>query len=164
MAILSPMKRIAIFLTLVMLFVVACSQDEHAMGGMDHSNMDDMPAMQISADELDLSTEKMSDDGLYHVAIAPESSPVQINQILTWDLTLKDADMQPIDAADITFGGGMPEHAHGFPTEPQIVAGDQPGQYLVEGVKMQMAGWWEMKFDIAAEAGNDSITFNIVLP
>jgi hypothetical protein len=35
---------------------------------------------------------------------------------------------------------------------------------LVEGVKFNMAGWWEMSFDITADGQTDSVTFNIVLP
>ena len=117
-----------------------------------------------SPDDLDLSTDKMSEAGMFHVKVEPLSEPVQINEIHTWKLTVMDMDMQPVDNATITFGGGMPEHGHGFPTEPEVVAGDEAGTYLIEGIKMQMAGWWEMKLDIATDTTMDSATFNIVLP
>ena len=38
------------------------------------------------------------------------------------------------------------------------------GDYLVEGVKFQMSGWWEMRFEINANGVSDEVIFNIVLP
>ena len=37
------------------------------------------------------------------------------------------------------------------------------GRYRIEGVKFSMSGWWELKFDISAPAGTDTVTFNLVL-
>jgi hypothetical protein len=57
----------------------------------------------------------------------------------------------------------MPEHNHGFPTEPEITEASG-GDYLLEGVKFSMAGWWELKLDITAGDQSDTVTFNVVLP
>ncbi len=143
----------------VLLFGVACSGGE-----MEHSghNMGEM-AMD-APDGLDVTTDKMSDDGTFHVKVEPLVDVVEINELHSWELTIMDMDMNPVEGATVSFGGGMPEHDHGFPTEPQVSAGDEAGKYVIEGVKMQMAGWWEMKLDISAEAMADTVTFNIVLP
>jgi hypothetical protein len=37
------------------------------------------------------------------------------------------------------------------------------GDYLVEGVRFNMAGWWEMKFDIQKDGQADTVTFNVVM-
>ena len=65
--------------------------------------------------------------------------------------------------AEIVVNGGMPQHDHGFPTSPQVTEELGDGEYLVEGVKFNMAGWWEMTLAITANGQSDSITFNIVL-
>ena len=131
------------------------------MGDMDHSmSMEDDSAYA----ELDTATEKMTDNETFHVSVAANVDPVPINELHTWTLTVMDHEMNPVSDAAISFGGGMPEHDHGFPTEPQVSAGASDGEYLIEGVKMQMSGWWEMKLNIESGDMADTVTFNIVLP
>jgi len=37
------------------------------------------------------------------------------------------------------------------------------GDYLVEGLKFQMGGWWVMDFVITAEGQSDTVQFNMML-
>ena len=37
------------------------------------------------------------------------------------------------------------------------------GDYVVEGVKFQMGGWWVMEFAVAAAEGSDVAKFNLKL-
>jgi hypothetical protein len=37
------------------------------------------------------------------------------------------------------------------------------GQYLIEGMKFNMPGWWEIDLAIEGPAGVDTVTFNLVL-
>jgi hypothetical protein len=57
----------------------------------------------------------------------------------------------------------MPEHDHGLPTAPQVTRYLGNGDYLVEGIKFLMNGWWQMSFLITAGEQRDSVTFNLVL-
>ena len=57
----------------------------------------------------------------------------------------------------------MPQHGHGLPTRPQVTQDLGNGDYLVEGLKFQMIGWWEVRYTITASEQSDSITFNLVL-
>lgn len=146
----------------------AMSEDGEEMAGHDmdgEMTADDMQGMGMNvADDLDLSTDKMSDDGMFHVKVEPLVDVVEINEIHSWELTVMDMDMNPVEGATIAFGGGMPEHDHGFPTSPIVTEGDEAGSYVIEGVMMQMSGWWEMQIDISADTMADTATFNIVLP
>ena len=58
----------------------------------------------------------------------------------------------------------MPQHNHGFPTTPEVTEELGDGDYMIEGMKFSMGGWWELQLSINAAAGSDSVTFNIVLP
>lgn len=126
------------------------------MEGM--SMNDDIPA------DLDTSTTRMSEQGTYQVSITSNLDPVDINEIHSWTLYVETPEGQPVENAEITVDGGMPQHNHGFPTSPQVTQELGDGEYLVEGVKFSMAGWWEMSFAITANDQSDNITFNIVLP
>jgi hypothetical protein len=73
------------------------------------------------------------------------------------------ADGQPVENAAIVVDGGMPQHGHGLPTQPQVTQNLGGGDYLVEGLKFQMPGWWEVKFRITADGQSDGVIFNLVL-
>ena len=53
--------------------------------------------------------------------------------------------------------------AHGLPTSPKATASLGQGRYRIEGVKFNMTGLWELKLAITAPAGEDKVTFNLML-
>jgi len=79
--------------------------------------------------------------------IHSEISPLAINQIHSWVLELRNASGF-VTGADITVQGGMPEHDHGLPTQPQVTEEISPGKYLIEGIRFHMPGAWIMEFTI----------------
>ena len=160
---------ILVFLLLVALAVVACGSDESAADMEEEMAMDEGDEMEDMAmggapEGLDTSTEKMTDDGLFRVSISTALDPLILNEIHGWTVHVETADGEAVEGAEITVDGGMPEHNHGFPTAPEIVGETGGGDYLLEGVKFSMAGWWELKLGIAAGEQSDNVTFNLVLP
>lgn len=111
---------------------------------------------------LDMSTERTTDNGKFNVSFTSEEAIV-INQMHSWTLHVETADGQPVENATILVDGGMPQHGHGLPTVPQVTEYLGNGDYLVEGMKFQMGGWWEVRFDITAGDVNDTVTFNLTL-
>jgi hypothetical protein len=73
------------------------------------------------------------------------------------------ADGQPVENAEIVVDGGMPQHDHGLPTAPQVTQELGNGDYLVEGFKFHMDGWWEIKFVVNSAGQSDGVTFNLLL-
>lgn len=133
-----------------------------------HSRMAaDMPAHRMmtttTSPDLDTATDRMTDDGLFRVSFVSEPDPVAINQMHSWALHVETADGRPVENAAITIGGGMPQHGHGLPTRPQVTEYLGDGNYRVEGLRFQMGGWWEVKFEIDADGQTDAITFNLIL-
>ena len=118
--------------------------------------------MRVPAD-LDLSREKASEAGLYIAEIAPAQEPVTVGPMHAWIVTLEDREGAPVDNAQIHVDGGMPQHGHGLPTSPAVTQDLGEGRYLVEGMKFNMPGWWELDLGIEGSAGADTVTFNIVL-
>lgn len=110
---------------------------------------------------LDTSTSLPSDDGLFQVSWSSNPANVPLNQIHSWTLHVETSDGQPVEDAYILVDGGMPQHGHGLPTNPQVTEYLGNGDYLVEGMRFQMTGFWEVRFIINSGEQSDSITFNI---
>jgi hypothetical protein len=113
--------------------------------------------------DLDTATTRLTEQGLYNVAFVSAIDPIAINQIHSWTLHVENTGGEPVDNAEITVDGGMPQHGHGLPTRPQVTQNLGGGDYLVDGLKFQMGGWWEVRYTITADGQTDDITFNLVL-
>jgi YtkA-like protein len=113
--------------------------------------------------DLDYATTHESDNGLYRVSYTASNGVIPINQMHEWTLHVETAEGTPIEDATITVDGDMPQHGHGLPTSPRVTQYLGNGDYLVEGLKFQMAGWWLMDFTISANGQTDAVHFNMLL-
>jgi len=145
-------------LILLVALLAACGGESDAEPTQEMSGM----AMD-SPDDLDTSTEKMSEAGAFMVAVSSDMDPLDLNEIHSWTIHVGTPDGAAVEGAEIAVDGGMPEHNHGFPTTPEVTEELGDGDYLLEGVKFSMAGWWELKLAITAGDQSDDITFNLVL-
>ena len=102
-----------------------------------------------SAENPDLKLK--TEDGLV-VHIHSQSRPIQINQIHSWHVEIKDADSLPVTNASVSIQGGMPEHDHGLPTQPRITEEIEPGTYLLQGMRFHMPGKWRITISIITES------------
>ena len=113
---------------------------------------------------LDLSLERVTDNGVFRIQLKSGLDPIQISKVHQWSLHMSGADGIPVTGANIAVDGDMPEHGHGLPTAPRVAAADGPGNYVINGMKFSMTGWWVLKLDVKATDGRaDTITFNLVL-
>ena len=122
-----------------------------------------MMGNQSAPTDLDTSTSLLSDGGLFRVSYSSDASPLPLNQIHSWTIHVETADGQPVEGAEILIDGGMPQHGHGLPTSPAVTEDLGNGDYRVEGMKFQMLGAWEVKFNITANGQSDNVTFNLIL-
>lgn len=114
-------------------------------------------------DDRDLSPDRMSEHGLYRAVIRPHTPEIPLNRLHQWTLHLEGPDGVAVNGAAIVVDGGMPEHGHGLPTKPRVTRALGNGDYLVEGMKFQMPGWWVVAFAISTPDGNDTVSFNLML-
>ena len=112
---------------------------------------------------LDYSTTRISDKSLFRVSYTASTGTVLVNQIHQWTLHVETADGRPVENADINVDGDMPQHGHGLPTQPRVTKYLGNGDYLVDGLKFQMGGWWLMDFTITANGQTDVVHFNMML-
>ena len=112
---------------------------------------------------LDMARTRTTTNGMYQVAIHPDADSIPKGRLHRWIVSVKTPAGIAVDSAAIKVDGGMPQHGHGLPTKPRMTRALGGGDYLVDRMKFNMGGWWELDFRIDAAAGADSVTFNIDL-
>ncbi len=113
--------------------------------------------------ETDLASSKASENGHFQVSYISKLKPIEINNLHVWKIFIKDKDGKDVSNAEVSAIGGMPEHNHGLPTQPQITKNFGDGCYLLEGMKFHMLGWWTVTISITNENISDTVTFNLKL-
>jgi uncharacterized lipoprotein YmbA len=121
-----------------------------------------MGSQEIPAN-LDIAAMRVSDQGQFRASYTSAVDPVKINEIHSWTLHVETLDGRPTSNAEITVDGDMPGHGHGLPTRPQVTRELGNGDYLVEGLRFSMPGWWVINFHIKAGDQQDRVTFNLLL-
>jgi hypothetical protein len=112
---------------------------------------------------LDYSTTRVSDKDLFRVSYLSSEGVIPVNQMHQWTLHVETVDGKPVENATITVDGDMPQHGHGLPTSPRVTKYLGNGNYLIDGMKFQMGGWWLMDFTITANTQIDTVHFNMML-
>jgi hypothetical protein len=113
--------------------------------------------------DLDLSLQHPSRQGKFVVRLEPPASGPAVNQMHAWQVRLRTPAGAPVSQAVIGFDGGMPQHGHGFPTQPRVTRELSPGVYALEGMKFSMTGWWDMRLDLRAGDVADDAVFNVIV-
>ena len=112
---------------------------------------------------VDLATAKLSILRVFHVSISHQPDDFTINQMHSCVLRISTPAGEPVSNASVSVDGGMPAHGHGLPTSPRMTKYLGGGKYLLEGLKFNMPGLWNLQFDIVDGTRSDSVTFNVLL-
>lgn len=98
-----------------------------------------------------------------YVATIETDAPLRTGALQRVRLSVRDAKGAPIRGAKVTVDGGMPQHGHGLPTRPRVTAEAPGGVYVVDGLRFNMGGWWELRFVVERAGLADRIVFNVRL-
>lgn len=110
--------------------------------------------------EVALVTDIASHEGRYLASLAPRSASWDGRE--GWMISLRDSDGTPVEDAQLSIEAWMPDEP-GVLIGPAGVEMAGGGQYRVDHLLLEPAGWWNVKLAIAGVAG-DSLAFNVVLP
>ena len=113
--------------------------------------------------ETDQETTQLSDNQHFKVSYTSKVEPIEINRLHAWLILIEDKNGKRIENAEIHVKGGMPEHNHGFPTQPKITKYLGDGCYLLEGMKFHMMGYWTITLTITDGEITDDVTFELNL-
>jgi len=102
-----------------------------------------------------------SNAGLYRVILRPRDGAVPLNEMHAWTVDVTTAEGEAFMPTRLAFTGGMPQHQHGFITEPRVTRTLGTGQFLIEGVKFHMAGDWMLRVELVGPSGADGATVHV---
>ena len=97
----------------------------------------------------------ITDKGL-KIEIYSELSPLSINQIHSWHVRVLDRNNEILELEELNVYGGMPEHDHGLPTQPEVTTRLDNGDYLLEGVRFHMQGHWQLQVELQLNGVEDT--------
>jgi len=101
--------------------------------------------------------------GYYRVSYTPSLEPLTINKIHSWIFHIETADGTPVDNATISVTGGMPEHNHGLPTDPRMTQSLGNGDYVLDGMRFHMRGYWELTVTVDADGRRDTVIIPLTI-
>lgn len=104
-----------------------------------------------------------SASGAYRLGYHSQLQPIAINRIHSWILHLETASGTPVSNAQMSVTGGMPAHDHGLPTRPRVTGQSEAGDYLLEGVRFHMSGYWEIVVELHVDGRRDTVTIPLEL-
>ena len=99
----------------------------------------------------------------FTIEIYSELSPLSINTMHSWHIRVLDRDDQILELEELNVFGGMPEHDHGLPTQPQVTRRLDNGDYLLEGVRFHMQGHWELQVEVQYAGADDTAIIDFEL-
>ena len=106
---------------------------------------------------------KLTDDGHLSLSIESQVTPIPLNKLHSWIVSVKTSSGKPVQPLEIFIDGGMPRHSHGLPTQPQVTGYLKNGKYLIEGLQFHMAGVWQLRFKCLDEMGWHHVTFKLLV-
>jgi cytochrome c peroxidase len=99
--------------------------------------------------------------GTYLVSLRPQEDAYRIGTQQAWLVSITDATHQPFIPSALYFEGSMPGHGHGLPSQPSFTQHLGGGEFLLEGVLLNMPGAWRFVVSITGPSGPDSAQFDI---
>jgi len=99
----------------------------------------------------------------FKIEIYSELSPLSINTIHSWHIRVVDRDDEILELEELNVFGGMPEHDHGLPTQPEVTMRLDNGDYLLEGVRFHMQGHWELQIEFQYAGVDDTAIIDFEL-
>ena len=120
-------------------------------------------AAQEQAGAMDQSIRYPSERGKYTLSVTSSLEPIPINKMHEWTLHLENADGDPVDGAELSVAGGMPEHDHGLPTSPRVTANTGGGDYRLQGIRFHMKGNWQIIISIFDGPTSDRVVIDLKL-
>ena len=99
----------------------------------------------------------------FKIEIYSELSPLSINTIHSWHIRVLDRDDEILELEELNVFGGMPEHDHGLPTQPEVTMRLDNGDYLLEGLRFHMHGHWELQVEFQYAGADDTAIIDFEL-
>ena len=103
-----------------------------------------------------------SHNGAYRASLVPSAHTAGSFSSATWTVEVRTANDAPVEGAALSVESWMPDDNLVPATRPRVTESLGGGQYRVEGLELGRRGWWNVRLQISARYGTDSLAFNLV--
>jgi hypothetical protein len=103
-----------------------------------------------------------SHDGVYRASLVPSSDPAGRVGATEWAVQVETMTGAPVESATLALESWMPDDDAIHTRRPRVTRYLGDGRYRVEGIDFDRSGWWNVRLQITAAGGTDSLAFNLV--
>jgi hypothetical protein len=97
-----------------------------------------------------------SHNGIYRASLARSVDPG------VWTVNVQTTAGTAVGGATLALERWMPDDERLAPTRLRVTQNLGGGRYRVEGLRFDRRGWWNVKLQVSAPNGTDSLAFNLV--
>lgn len=130
--------------------------------GLPHGTTSTIPELLLAGKLTAQLYDVPSHNRLYRASLLPLTDPANRDGI-EWKLRVEKSDREPVSGASLVMQAWMPEEPAVAEYRPRVSA-DGDGGYHIEGLRLDRAGWWNMRLRITHAGMTDSLAFNIIMP
>jgi hypothetical protein len=123
----------------------------------------DPPATATSASIPSVGWTGPSENGVFLIHLRPRDPSVPLNRVHDWLIRVTRPDGELVSPNRIAIDGGMPQHLHGFVTQPRVTGILDDGEHVIEGMKFHMSGEWTINLEVVAQNLVDSAVVGVVV-
>lgn len=98
----------------------------------------------------------------YRARVTPGREGVALHRPQEWALEITTGDGRPVEGASLRVESWMPDSGRPGAVQPRVTSATA-NRYLVRDIVFDRRGWWNLKVEIRAGAGVDSLAFNVVV-
>ena len=103
-----------------------------------------------------------SHNGRYRASLVPTADAGRQSDPNTWTVEVRNSVGEPVSDAALALETWMPDDDRMPAARPRVTGYVGRGRYRVEGIHFDRRGWWNVRLQIAASVGTDSLAFNLV--
>ena len=107
-------------------------------------------------------TDIPSHNGVYRASLLSSSDPARGFDSAEWIVKVETATGALVQDAALALETWMPDDDAAPTARPLVTRYLGDGRYRVEGGRFDRRGWWNVRLQIAAPGGTDSLAFNLV--
>ena len=103
-----------------------------------------------------------SHNGVYRASLVEPSGPARPFGSRVWTVEVKTAAGSPVEGATLALESWMPDETQVLATRPRVTGYLGAGRYRIDGLRIDRRGWWNVRLQVTAAGGTDSLAFNLV--
>jgi hypothetical protein len=103
-----------------------------------------------------------SHNGAYRASMILARHDVSRNRATSWTVEVRTASGAPVGDAALSLESWMPDDDRVGTVWPRVTSYVGDGRYRIEGLRFDRHGWWNVRLQISAAGGTDSLAFNLI--